>query len=142
VKSLTGKVSKMDLFCSQTLETVANEQLTEAVANSEWNKAWLFLALCSKKPFLIHSVLGSLVESGEASLPADMMKSFGQTLTVVPAQVIDHELEVAVKHYQSIRAAAKKKARNDFLLPILSAISTTDRGLTSVLAAAALSFRK
>ncbi len=56
--------------------------------------------------------------------------------------MVDRELELVVKEYKSIRAAAKKKRRNEVLLPILSAISNTSRGLNDKLADAALSLNK
>ena len=141
-KSIQGDVSQMQYLGSEKLECIARDQLVAAATSGEWDKAWLMLALCSKKILLIHSVLATLIEVGEVSLPAAVVTSFGQSLVALPADAIDHELETLVKHYKAVRAVAKKKMRNDFLLPILSAISSTDRGLTGSLADAALSFSK
>jgi hypothetical protein len=144
VKTVKGSVSMLDYVCSEQVELIAKSMLEQAARESTWDKAWPMLALCSKKPKLIHIILETLIDSvsAEASIPNDVMNAFGQSLVLLPGETIDPELELIVKHYKSVRAVQKKKHRNEFLLPVLSAISTTERGLTGNLADAALSLRK
>ena len=144
VKTLAGSVAPLEVLCSETLESLARDSLIAAAESGAWTKAWPILALCSKKPRIVHSVLADLVEHvpAESSIPKDMMQAFGQSLVSIPGDAIDPELETLVKHYKSVRAAHKKRIRNEFLLPVLSAISGTDRGLTGQLADAALSLSK
>ena len=143
-KTLASTVSALDLLCSEVLENRARQFLVEAAETGSWQKAWPMLALCSKKPKLVHAVLATLMEHvpTDSGIPGEIMQAFGRSLVAIPGEVIDPELETLVKHYKSVRAVQKKKVRNDFLLPVLSAISGTDRGLTGVLADAALSLSK
>ena len=144
VETLKDSVSRIDYVCSENLEQLARRNLEEASSTHDWSKAWLMLALCSKKPKLIHGLLDTMMEHvpAEASIPNDVMQPFALSLLSLSSEMIDPELEVIVKNYKSVRAVAKKKHRNEFLLPILSALSSTERGLTGNLADAALSLRK
>ena len=143
-ESIRGTVSMLEYVCGEVLEAKAREGLEQSAANGDWKTSWAMLALCSKKPKLIHSILATIMENiqSDASIPGDVMHAFSQSLIALPGDVIDAELEVLVKHFKSLRAVAKKKHRNEFLLPILSAMASTERGLTGNLADAALSLRK
>jgi hypothetical protein len=134
----------LDFVCGEALESLALKVFEEGVQSGAWNKTWPLLALCSKKLKLIHVVLATIVDKmdPDASVPAEVMHAFSQSLIALPGELVDPELELLVKHYKSARAAAKKKHRNEFLLPILSALSATERGLTGPLADAALALRK
>jgi hypothetical protein len=142
--SIRGTISMLEYVCGEVLEGFARQGLEQAVTCGDWKTSWALLALCSKKPKLIHSIMAIIMENVEsdASIPGDVMHAFSQSLIALPGDVIDAELEVLVKHYKSLRAVAKKKHRNEFLLPILSALASTERGLTGGLADAALSLRK
>jgi hypothetical protein len=144
VETVKGTVSMLDFVCGEALESLALKVFEEGVQSGAWNKTWPLLALCSKKLKLIHVVLATIVEKmdPDASIPAEVMHAFSQSLIALPGELVDPELELLVKHYKSARAAAKKKHRNEFLLPILSALSATERGLTGPLADAALALRK
>jgi hypothetical protein len=144
VDTFENKISKLEFLCSQELEEKGTNMLIHAAQSSEWNKAWVAVALCSKKPQLLHLVLATLIESvpESSSIPAFLMAAFGQALVLLPPEMFESELETLVRQYKSVRAAHKKKMRNEFILPLLSAIAATDRGLTGALADAALSFGK
>ena len=139
-----SRISKLEFLCSEDLEIRARDLLVQAASEGDWNKAWVVVALCSKKPLLLHAVLATLIEATpeSSSIPAALMNAFGQSIVSLPADLVEPELEILVKQYKSLRASHKKKLRNEFILPLLSAISGTDRGLTGTLADAALSFRK
>jgi hypothetical protein len=136
--------SRLELLCTQIVEERANERLHEAVKQHRWSLVWPILALASKKPLLIHYIVHVLVEEvpDNVPLPTEIISSFAVSLAGLPGEVVDHELELVVKEYKSIRAVGKKKRRNDILLPILSALSNTTRGLSDKLADAALSLNK
>jgi hypothetical protein len=136
--------SRLELLCTQIVEERANERLHEAVKQHRWSLIWPILALASKKPLLIHHIVHVLVEEvpDNVPMPTEIISSFAASLAALPGEVVDHELELVVKEYKSIRAVGKKKRRNDILLPILSALSNTTRGLSDKLADAALSLNK
>lgn len=145
VDTLESKISKLDFMCSEDLEGRARSLLLEAARSGQWDKAWVVVALCSRKPQLIHSVLATLMDAipePSSSIPPNVTTALGQSIVLLPPDVIEPELEILVKQYKAVKAAHKKKIRNEFILPLLSAISATDRGLTGTLADAALSFRK
>jgi hypothetical protein len=142
---LESKISNLDFMCSEDLEGRARTLLLEAATAGQWDKTWVVVALCSRKPQLIHSVLATLMDAipdSSSSIPPTVTTALGQSIVLLPPEVIEPELEILVKQYKAVKAAHKKKIRNEFILPLLSAISATDRGLTGTLADAALSFRK
>ena len=136
--------SQLDLVCSEVIEQAARERFEAAIQNSEWSLSWPLLALASKKPTLIHYMVHYMVEEAPdgASVPGDIAQSFAASLATLNGDVLDKELELVVKEHKTIRAAAKKKRRNELLLPILSAVSNTPRGLNDKLADAALGLNK
>jgi len=137
--------NRLQLLCSEQIEIMAKKRFESAAENGSWNTVWPMLALCSKKPLLIHFIVSCLVENNANTshdIPTNYVQSFGSSLAALPGDVIDKELEIIVKEYKGVRSVNKRRKRNEFVLPILSAISGTSRGLTNKLADAALSFSK
>ena len=136
--------SRLEVVCSQYIEDAARERFESGIRDNLWNQMWPMLALSSKKPVLIHYIVHHIVEDATegVAIPTEIVQSFAASLAALQGDVVDRELELVVKEYKSIRAATKKKRRNEVLLPILSAISNTSRGLNDKLADAALSLNK
>jgi RNA binding exosome subunit len=134
--------SKLEVLCSEQIEVMAMERFEQGSQSGSWDMIWPMLALCSKKLILIHYIASTLIERDGDGIPTEYIQSFGTSLAALPGDIVDKELEIIVKEYKGVRSVSKKKNRNDFILPILSCISGTSRGLTNKLADAALSFNK
>ena len=146
VDSLKGKVSKLQRLVSQGIEEEAFGRVqTWLAGKADWHQAWPFFVLCSKKPVLVHCLFACIIDSPHSDdlvLPTDLISSFATSLTTLPGELIDRELELLVKEYKAVRSSGKRRKRNELMLPIFSAISNTQRGLTTQLAGAVLAFNK
>jgi hypothetical protein len=137
-------VSMVEKVCADHVEVKCRERFLQALSSKDnANQAWPMLAICSKKPVLIHSVCLMIIEdTNDTTLPEHMIKAFADSLLMLPGDVIDKELELVATEFKGVRAAMKKRKRNELMLPILSAISNSSRGLTEALSNAAMAFAK
>lgn len=125
------EASKLANLLSETVEKFSIHVL------EKFGVIWPFFALIAKKPILIHLFFSHILESTDvAVIPNELLVSLAGCVDM------DRELDLLITQHKSVRAVAKKKKRNEFILPILSAISNTERGLTKNLADAALLFSK